>query len=591
MLVLASRSPRRRAILEQLGVEFRVEPPEVEELSEGDPRELVRENALRKARAIGGERVLGVDTAVVLDGEAFGKPRDAREAESVLRALSGRDHEVMSGIAVRDGDGRGAAPSRSRAFASASSTSAPSPGTSPRGEWADCAGGYAIQGKGAALVRGDRGRLLERRRPAGPRAAAQWFRTCSVDTAFCSDFVSSDTGGSVPAALPRLRISRLDWCAPAGGVAGAAPSAAPGMCASAPALILTSTARMGFFSYLTGMGGRDMAVDLGTANTLVYVRGRGIVLSEPSVVAIDSRTSEVHAVGIEAKRMLGRTPGTIQAIRPLKDGVIADFDVTEQMLRHFIQKVHQNRWAHPRVVVCVPSGVTGVEKRAVEEACLSAGARQAYLIEEPMAAAIGAGLPVGEPTGNMVVDIGGGTSEVAVISLGGIVVSQSIRIGGDELDEAIINYVKREYKLMIGQQTSEEVKLEIGSAFPLEEEVQAEIRGRDLVSGLPKTIVLTSEEVRMALEEPLQQIIDAVKETLDRTPPELASDIMDRGIMLAGGGALLQGLDERLRDETQMPAHLAESPLTCVAVGSGRSLEEFEAIHRANKNSRTSRRR
>jgi rod shape-determining protein MreB and related proteins len=348
---------------------------------------------------------------------------------------------------------------------------------------------------------------------------------------------------------------------------------------------------MSLFRSMTGFGGRDMAVDLGTANTLVYVRGRGIVLSEPSVVAIDQRTGDVHAVGVEAKRMLGRTPGSISAIRPLKDGVIADFDVTEQMLRHFIQKVHQHRFAHPRVVVCVPSGVTGVEKRAVEEATLSAGARQAYLIEEPMAAAIGAGLPVGEPTGNMVVDIGGGTSEVAVISLGGIVVSQSIRIGGDELDEAIINYVKREYKLMIGQQTAEEVKLEIGSAFPLGEEVQAEIRGRDLVSGLPKTIVLTSEEVRMALEEPLQAIIDAVKETLDRTPPELASDIMDRGIMLAGGGALLQGLDERLRDETQMPAHLAESPLTCVAVGSGRSLEEFEAIHRSNKNSRTSRRR
>src|ERR671932_46043 len=333
---------------------------------------------------------------------------------------------------------------------------------------------------------------------------------------------------------------------------------------------------MGVFSYLTGMGGRDMAVDLGTANTLVYVRGRGIVLSEPSVVAIDSRTGEVHAVGIEAKRMLGRTPGTIQAIRPLKDGVIADFDVTEEMLRHFIQKVHQNRWAHPRVVVCVPSGVTGVEKRAVEE---------------PMAAAIGAGLPVGEPTGNMVVDIGGGTSEVAVISLGGIVVSQSIRVGGDELDEAIINYAKREYKLLIGQQTAEEVKLEIGSAFPMDEEVQAEIRGRDMVSGLPKTVVLTSEEIRQALEEPLSQIIDAVKETLDRTPPELASDIMDRGIMLAGGGSLLQGLDERLRDETQMPAHRAESPLTCVAVGSGRSLEEFEVIHRTNKNSRNRTRR
>ncbi|MBJ7470826.1 MAG: rod shape-determining protein [Solirubrobacteraceae bacterium] len=350
---------------------------------------------------------------------------------------------------------------------------------------------------------------------------------------------------------------------------------------------------MGLFDNLTGFGGRDMAVDLGTANTLVYVRGRGIVLSEPSVVAIDSRTGEVHAVGIEAKRMLGRTPGTIQAIRPLKDGVIADFDVTEEMLRHFIQKVHQNRWAHPRVVVCVPSGVTGVEKRAVEEATLSAGARQAYLIEEPMAAAIGAGLPVGEPTGSMIVDIGGGTSEVAVISLGGIVVSQSIRVGGDELDEAIINYAKREYKLLIGQQTAEELKLEIGSAYPMDEELQAEIRGRDMVTGLPKTIVLTSEEIRRAIDEPLSQILGAVRETLDRTPPELASDIMDRGIMLAGGGALLHGLDERLRQETQMPCHLAESPLTCVAVGSGRSLEEFEAIHRSNRpnNSRGGRRR
>ncbi len=348
---------------------------------------------------------------------------------------------------------------------------------------------------------------------------------------------------------------------------------------------------MGVLSYLTGMGGRDMAVDLGTANTLVYVRGRGIVLSEPSVVAIDVRNGEVHAVGVEAKRMLGRTPGTIQAIRPLKDGVIADFDVTEAMLRHFIQKVHQGRWAHPRVVVCVPSGVTGVEKRAVEEACLSAGARQAYLIEEPMAAAIGAGLPIGEPTGSMIVDIGGGTSEVAVISLGGIVVSRSIRVGGDELDEAIISYAKREYKLLIGQQTAEELKLEIGSAFPMAEEFQAEIRGRDLVSGLPKTIALTSEEVRGAIEEPLVQIIDAIKETLDSTPPELASDIMDRGIMLAGGGSLLRGLDERLRSETQMPAHLAESPMTCVAVGSGRSLEEFDVIHRTNRSARKRRRR
>jgi rod shape-determining protein MreB len=326
-----------------------------------------------------------------------------------------------------------------------------------------------------------------------------------------------------------------------------------------------------------------MAVDLGTANTLVYVRGRGIVLSEPSVVAIDTRTGEVHAVGVEAKRMLGRTPGSISAIRPLKDGVIADFDVTEQMLRHFIQKVHQHRFAHPRVVVCVPSGVTGVERRAVEEATLSAGARQAYLIEEPMAAAIGAGLPIAEPAGNMIVDIGGGTSEVAVISLGGIVVSQSLRVGGDEMDDAIINHVKKEYKLLIGQQTAEEIKLEIGSAHPLREEIQAEVRGRDLLTGLPKTVILSSDEVRHALDEPLGQIIDAIKQTLDKTPPELAADIMDRGLMLAGGGSLLGGLDERLRQETHMPVHVAESPLTCVAVGSGRSLEEFEVIHRSQK--------
>jgi rod shape-determining protein MreB len=342
---------------------------------------------------------------------------------------------------------------------------------------------------------------------------------------------------------------------------------------------------MGLLRNISGFGGRDMAVDLGTANTLVYVRGRGIVLSEPSVVAVDARTGDVHAVGVEAKRMLGRTPGTIRAIRPLKDGVIADFDVTEEMLRHFIQRVHQNRFAHPRVVVCVPSGVTGVEKRAVEEACLSAGARQAYLIEEPMAAAIGAGLPVGEPTGSMVLDVGGGTSEVAVISLGGIVVSESIRIGGDEQDDAIVNYCKHEHKILIGQQTAEEVKLEIGSAAPLPEEVTTEIRGRDMVTGLPKTIMLTSAEVRGALEEPISQIISAVKDTLDRTPPELAGDIMDRGITLAGGGALLQGMDQRLREECQMPAQLTESPLTCVAVGSGRSLEEFEVIHRMSRNS------
>jgi rod shape-determining protein MreB len=344
---------------------------------------------------------------------------------------------------------------------------------------------------------------------------------------------------------------------------------------------------MGMLSYLNGFGGRDMAVDLGTANTLVYVRGRGIVLSEPSVVAIDHASGEVHAVGVEAKRMLGRTPGTISAIRPLKDGVIADFDVTEQMLRHFIQKVHQHRFAHPRVVVCVPSGVTGVEKRAVEEATRNAGARDAFLIEEPMAAAIGAGLPVSEPTGNMIVDVGGGTSEVAVISLGGIVVSVSLRVGGDEMDEAIISHTKREYKLLIGNQTAEEIKLEVGSAFRMKEEVQAEVRGRDMLTGLPKTVIISSDEIRDALEEPVGQIVDAIKSTLDKTPPELAADIMDRGIVLAGGGALLNGLDERLRHETQMPVQLAESPLTCVAVGSGRSLELLEVMQRSSRNAKS----
>ena len=335
---------------------------------------------------------------------------------------------------------------------------------------------------------------------------------------------------------------------------------------------------MGLFSGLTGFGGRDMAVDLGTANTLVYVRGRGIVLSEPSVVAIDQRSGEVHAVGVEAKRMLGRTPGTIQAIRPLKDGVIADFDVTEQMLRHFIQKVHQNRWAHPRVVVCVPSGVTGVEKRAVEEATLSAGARQAYLIEEPMAAAIGAGLPVAEPTGNMIVEIGGGTTEVAVISLGGIVTAQSIRVGGDELDQAIINFGKKEYSLTLGERTAEEIKMALGSAYPADDEPSAEIRGRDLVSGLPKTVVISAAEVRNAIAEPLAVIVDAVRTTLDKCPPELAGDVMDRGIALTGGGALLRGLDQRLREDTGMPIHVADNPLDSVALGTGKCVEDFDTL-------------
>ena len=332
--------------------------------------------------------------------------------------------------------------------------------------------------------------------------------------------------------------------------------------------------RMDFF-------GRDMAVDLGTANTLVYVRGRGIVLNEPSVVAVNQDTGAILAVGIEAKRMIGRTPGNIVAIRPLKDGVIADFDTTERMLRYFIQKVHKRRYlAKPRIVVCVPSGITGVEQRAVKDAGYAAGARKVYIIEEPMAAAIGAGLPIHEPTGNMVVDIGGGTTEVAVISLGGIVTALSIRIGGDELDQAIITWVKKEYSLLLGERTAEEIKMAIGSAYKLPDEPDAEIRGRDLATGLPKVILVTAEEIRRALEEPVNQIVNAVKSTLDKTPPELASDLMDRGIVLTGGGALLRGLDERLRQETGMPVHVCDRPLNAVAEGSGKCIEEFEALEK-----------
>jgi rod shape-determining protein MreB and related proteins len=335
---------------------------------------------------------------------------------------------------------------------------------------------------------------------------------------------------------------------------------------------------MSLLSSISPFGGRDMAIDLGTANTLVYVRGRGIVVSEPSVVALDQRTGEVHAVGDEAKRMIGRTPATISAIRPLRHGVIADFEVTEEMLRYFLRKIAQPRMARPRLVMCAPSGVTEVEKRAVVDASLAAGARQVHLIEESLAAAIGAGLPIEEPVGNMVVDVGGGTTEVAVISLGGIVVSASIPTGGYELDDAIASHVKRVHGLAVGQPTAEAVKFELGSAGPLDVEGTTEIRGLHLASGLPKSVVLTSEEIREALAEPVQSIVDAVKDTLERTPPELAADVATRGILLAGGGSLLHNFAERLSAETGMQAYLAESPLTCVALGAGRSLEGFDAL-------------
>jgi rod shape-determining protein MreB len=331
--------------------------------------------------------------------------------------------------------------------------------------------------------------------------------------------------------------------------------------------------------WISTLVGRDMAVDLGTANTVVYVRGHGIVLNEPSIVAINVRDGRPLAVGMEAKQMLGRTPGHIQAIRPLKDGVIADFDICEKMLRYFIQRVHQRRWAKPRIVICVPSGITGVEQRAVQEAAEYAGARKpAYFIEEPMAAAIGAGLPVHEPAGNMIVDIGGGTTEVAVISLGGIVASESVRIAGDEVDDAIIQWAKKEYSLALGERTAEQVKVELASAWPLKEELYAEIRGRDLVTGLPKTVVVSTAELREAIDEPVMAIIDAVKYTLDRTPPELAADMMEKGIVITGGGALLHGLDARMAAETGMPVFLADNPLFSVVLGSGQCLEQFDVL-------------
>ncbi len=334
---------------------------------------------------------------------------------------------------------------------------------------------------------------------------------------------------------------------------------------------------MGLFNFFS----KDIGIDLGTANTLVYVKGKGIVVREPSVVAVKTDANHVMAVGDEAKKMIGRTPGNIVAIRPMRDGVIADFYVTQSMLKYFLKKAYGNSpMGRPRVLVSVPSGITEVEKRAVEEAAIQAGARIARLIEEPMAAAIGAGLPVGEPTGSMIVNMGGGTTEIAVISLGGIVTSKSIRVAGDKEDEAIVSYIKRTYNLAIGERTGEAIKITIGSAFSGSISGSMDIKGRDLISGLPKTISITSEEIMEALREPISQIIDGIKSTLEKTPPELAADIMDRGIMLSGGGALLHGLDSLVRRETGMPVNVAENPLDCVVTGTGKALEQMEDIGR-----------
>jgi rod shape-determining protein MreB len=325
---------------------------------------------------------------------------------------------------------------------------------------------------------------------------------------------------------------------------------------------------------------KDMGIDLGTANTLVFVKGKGVVLREPSVVAINNTTKKSLAVGTEAKQMIGRTPGNIVAIRPLKDGVIADFDITQTMIKKFIEKViNKSSFTSPRIIICYPSGVTEVEKRAIYEATKAAGARDVLLMEEPMAAAIGAGLPVSEPTGSMIVDIGGGTTEVAVISLGGIVTAKSLRVAGDELDQSIISYIKREYNLMIGERTAEQIKMELGSAFKIdEEERKMDIKGRDLVTGLPKIIEVSEEQIRDALKEPVAAIIESIKTTLEKTPPELSADIIEKGIMLAGGGALLKGLDALINHETHMPVHIAESPLDCVVLGTGKALEDFDNI-------------
>jgi rod shape-determining protein MreB len=341
------------------------------------------------------------------------------------------------------------------------------------------------------------------------------------------------------------------------------------------------------FAQLKGLFSNDIGIDLGTANSLVYVRDRGIVLREPSVVAIQAGTTNVLAVGEEAKRMLGRTPGNIVAIRPMKDGVIADFEITEAMLRHFIQKVHHRKLIAPRVVIAVPSGITEVEKRAVKDSATHAGAREVYLIEQPMASAIGCGLPVHEPAGNMIVDIGGGTCEIAIISLAGIVFSRSLRVGGDEFDETIIAYMKRAYNLMIGERTAEEVKIRIGSAFPLQEELTLEVKGRDLSAGLPKTLLVRSEEVREALKEPLSSILESIRITLERCPPELSADLVDRGIVIAGGGALLRGIDRLVSQETGLPVHIADDPLSAVAEGTGRVLQELQFLKRVASSSRT----
>jgi len=336
------------------------------------------------------------------------------------------------------------------------------------------------------------------------------------------------------------------------------------------------------FDSILGLFSNDLAIDLGTATTLVYVKGKGIVLCEPSVVAVrkDSRGGKtILAVGKEAKRMLGRTPGNIVAIRPMKDGVIADFEITERMLRYFIAQVHKGRTlVRPRIIVSVPSGITEVEKRAMRESAQSAGAREVYLIEEPMAAAIGAGLPVSEPSGNMIVDIGGGTSEVAVISLSGIVYAQSVRVGGDKMDDAVAQFIKRKYNLLIGERTAEAVKIQIGTAYPEKEMKTMEIKGRDLVAGNPKVLQVNSEEIREALAEPVNSIVEAVKTTLERTPPELAADIVDKGIVLAGGGSLLRNLDVLLREETNLPVTIAEDPLSAVVLGSGKALDELDLL-------------
>ena len=534
-LILASGSPRRRELMSLITPDYTVITSDVDEtkIAADSPAHLAKALATAKARAVAegnpDDVVCGFDTVVECEGEVFGKPKDEADAVRMLRALSGREHRVHTGVCICRGR-RAAATVETTVvhFSPIAEDDLCAYVRTP--EPYDKAGAYANPGARGAVVCGHRRVLLQHHgaagSPHGAAAARVYLTRTAPETGVCMG-----------------KICNFFTC---------------------------------FFGRIHAMFTKDIGIDLGTANTLVYMKGRGIIMREPSVVAVDPRSDElrVRSVGHEAKAVIGRAPGSIVAVRPLKDGVIADFDVTAAMLQSFIRQACGNSiLARPRVVICVPSGVTEVERRAVRQAAAKAGARQVTVIEEPMAAAIGSGLPTTDAVGSMIVDIGGGTAEVAVISLSGIVASRSVRCAGDALDQSIIAFIKRKYNLLVGERTAEQIKIEIGSACPQDPETSMEIKGRNLVDGLPKDILIRSEEVRDAMNDCLLRIVEAIKDTLECTPPELSSDIIDRGIMLSGGGALLRGLDTLIQNETGIEVHIAESPLDCVALGAGAVLD------------------